>query len=136
MHHQELGAAEHLHIRVVDEKWSMAGLHLPVTPAYQLLHLLLVSKVIPDEAHHCVIRKLHNVVGGSPWDTVVSHHSEQQGARDTALRRACAEGDDTGDILTDTDCGLSVRKSSSQLHRGVLKPRGPSLSTRCCRMMY
>ena len=75
------------------------------TPANQLLHLLPVSQVmvIPDEAHQCcVIHKLHNVVGGSPWTTVVSHQSEQQGARDTALREACAEGDDTGGILTDS----------------------------------
>lgn len=33
-----------------------------------------------------------------------------------------------------TDCGLSVWTSRSQLHRGVLKPRGLSLSTRCCGM--
>ena len=44
------------------------------------LHLLPVSQVvvIPDEAHHCCV-KLHNVVGRSPWDRVVSHQSEQQG---------------------------------------------------------
>ena len=38
------------------------------TPTHQLLHLLPVSQVvvIPDETHHCcVLRKLHNVVGGS-----------------------------------------------------------------------
>ena len=29
MHPQELGAADHLHSRVVDEKWSMTGLVLP-----------------------------------------------------------------------------------------------------------
>ena len=41
------------------------------------------------------------VVGGSPWDAVVSHYSEEQGAQDTDLRGACAEGDDTGGIMTD-----------------------------------
>ena len=41
------------------------------------------------------------MVGDSPWDAVVSHQSEQQGAQDTALREACAEGDDTRGILTD-----------------------------------
>ena len=102
VHTQELGAADHLHRRVVDKKWSMAGLLLPevdndlfgfvhiqdqvvfATPSHQLLHLLPVSPVvvIPDEVHHCcVIRKLHTVVGGSPWDAVVSHPSEQQGLR-------------------------------------------------------
>ena len=115
MHPQELGAADHLHSRVVDEKWSMAGILLSevdndlfqdvifATPAHQLLHLLPISQVvvIPDEAHHCVIRKLLNVIGGNPWDAVVTYQSEQQGVQDTALREACAEGDDTGGILTD-----------------------------------
>lgn len=36
---------------------------------------------------------------------------------------------------TRTDCGLSVRKSSSPFHRGLLKPGGHSLSTKCCGMM-
>nr|XP_061820457.1 uncharacterized protein LOC133608870 [Nerophis lumbriciformis] len=38
-------------------------------------------------------------------------------------------------LPTLTDWGLSVRKSSSQLHREVLNPRGASLLTKCCGMM-
>ena len=67
VHPQELGAVDHLHCLVVDEKWSVAGVLLPevdnylfafvhvqdqvvfATQAHQLLHLLPVSKVIPDE---------------------------------------------------------------------------------------
>lgn len=85
-------------------KWSVAGLLLRevdndlvqdqvvfATPTHQLLHLLPVSQVvvIPDETHHCsVFRRLHSVVGGSPWDTVVSHQNKQKGA-------------ETGGILTE-----------------------------------
>ena len=103
VHPQELGAADQLHSCVVDGKWSVVGLLLPeinndlwfcvvhtqdqvvfATPAHQLLQLLPVSQVviIPDETLHCcVVRKLHIVVGGSTWDAVVSHQSEQQGLR-------------------------------------------------------
>ena len=97
VHSQE--AADHLHSRVVDGNGAWLGCFF-----LKSLHLLPVSQVvvIPNEAHHCcVVYKLHNVVGGSPWDAVVSHQSEQQGAQDTALRGACAEGDDTGGILTE-----------------------------------
>ena len=72
VHPQELGAADHLHSCAVDN--VIFGF---------LLHLLPVSLVVvvPDEAHPCcVVCKLHNVVGGCPWDAVVSHQSEQQGA--------------------------------------------------------
>ena len=122
VHPQEPGAVDHLHSYVVDEEGSVVGLLLPevdndlfrfvhvqdqvvfATSTHKLLHLLpgmIQVVVIPDEAHHCcVVRKLHNVDGGSPWDAVVSQ-IEQEGAQDAALRGACAEGDDTGGILTD-----------------------------------
>ncbi len=73
-------------------------------PAHQPLHFLSVGQVVvvPDEAHHCcVICKLHKVVGSGPGDAVVCHQGEQQRAQDTALRGACAEGDDTGGVLSD-----------------------------------
>lgn len=63
------------------------------------------------------------------------HEDEDQRAQDIALRGTCAESDDIGGVLTRTDCGLSVRMSSNQLHSGVLKPRNPSLFTTCCGMM-
>lgn len=42
----------------------------------------------------------HNVVGGSPGDAVVCCQGEQQRAQDTAPRGACAEGDETGGVLS------------------------------------
>ena len=36
-------------------------------------------------------------------------------------------------LPTCTDWGLLARKSGSQVHRGMLKQRGASLLTRCCR---
>ena len=73
--------------------------------------------VIMDKAHYCcVICKLHNVVISGPGTTAVGHQCEEEWTRDAALRGAL--------LPTCTDCGLLVRKSSSQLHWGVLKPKG------------
>lgn len=50
---------------------------------------------------------------------------------DAALRGAGAQGDDTRDVIDNPHKLKSVKISSSQLHRGLLRPRGPSLLTRC-----
>ena len=106
------GRTDHFHRCVVDEKRGLPGLVLHEVnndllcfvpaPAHQLRHLLSVGQVVvvPDETHHhCVVCKLHNVVGGILGDTDVCHQSEEQRAQDTALRGTLAEGDDTAGVL-------------------------------------
>ena len=120
VHPQEHGAAEHLHHRVVDEKWDVAGLELsevnndllcfgPIqdkaapAPAHCSISFVSQVVVIPGETHHCcVVCKLHNVVCHISGDAVMCHQSEQQRAQDTARRGPRAEGDDTEGVLSDT----------------------------------
>ena len=104
-----------------------------------MFHLFSVGcvVVITDKAHYCrAICGLHNVVSSGPDTAVAGHKGEQQWTQETALWGAGAR-EITLEVLspTRTDWGLSVRKSSSQLYRGALKPSWASLLTRCCGMM-
>ncbi|KAI3370764.1 hypothetical protein L3Q82_007108 [Scortum barcoo] len=110
------------------------------TPSHQLLHLLSVGQVvvISDEAHHCSVVSANFTIWlvadlgtQSCVIRVNSRGLRTQPWGEPVLRVMTLEVF----LLTRTDCGLSVRKSNSQLHRGVLKPRSPSLPTRCCGMI-
>lgn len=101
-----------------------------------MVHFLSVSQfgVFINEAHNCsVIRILDDMVGDVIRRAVICHQGEQQGAQNAALWATSVQGDDTRVVFfqISAQTGFCLReKSSSKLHRDVLRPKGPNLHTR------
>lgn len=97
------------------------------TPVHQVSHLVPVGQfaVIPDEAHNCcVVRKVQEVIGvesgQQSWVIRVNSRGlRTQPSGEPMFREVALEML----FFTRTDWDLLVKKSSSQLHRGVPRPR-------------